>query len=195
MGRRRGRTAVRRAARVVRLTRAVRVRADRSARPRHGECEGGARPVVRLGPEGVVVALDDRATDGEPDAHAALLGRMEGVDSRSRLWSSRPVPASRTVTRTAAPPSHSVLTTSCLGRSSTSAGGRGSASSSSSTTRFRCRSLSDSGTTSRVASFRSIASSVNSRLLNMVRSRVMTSDARCPTRRSRRAASRARGRR
>jgi len=73
------------------------------------------------------------------------------------------------------------------------AGDRGSVSASSDRriTRLRRRSLSDRAITSWVASFRSGASSVNSLLLYSARRRRTTSEARLPSRRIRRAVSRA----
>ena len=69
--------------------------------------------------------------------------------------------------------------------------GRSSANSDCSTIRFLCRSPSESATTSRVTSFMSSGSRVNSFLVNKARSRVITSDARLPSRKVRLAVSRA----
>ena len=46
----------------------------------NGKREGGARAIVRLCPEAAVMSLDDGAADGEPDAHAVALRRVEGVE-------------------------------------------------------------------------------------------------------------------
>ena len=127
---------------------------------------------------------------------------------------SRPTPASRTVTRTRSPSSRSVLISKCRGRSCTP-----TIASDAFRSRFRIdlleldavagdqweivgelrlkndpvslKSLNDSAMTSRVASFRSSGSSVNSFLLNSARNRVITSAARLPSRIVRLAVSRA----
>ena len=64
------------------------------------------------------MSLDDRAADGEPDAHAVALRRVERHRTACPCSErSRPTPASRTVTRTRSPASRSVLISNCRGRS------------------------------------------------------------------------------
>src|SRR5262245_8827896 len=46
------------------------------------ERKGGAGPRVALRPEAPLMTLDERAADKQPDAHAADLGRVEGIEQR-----------------------------------------------------------------------------------------------------------------
>jgi hypothetical protein len=45
-----------------------------------GKLKRGARPLIERGPDRSAVALDYRAADRQPHAHAARLGREEGVE-------------------------------------------------------------------------------------------------------------------
>ena len=46
----------------------------------NGKREGGTWSIVRLCPETTMMPLDDGAADGEPDAHAVALRRVEGIE-------------------------------------------------------------------------------------------------------------------
>src|SRR5918992_6334542 len=53
-------------------------RVFRAARNR--ERERRPRSLVRRRPDAAAMALDDRATDGQPDTHPAFLGRVKGIE-------------------------------------------------------------------------------------------------------------------
>src|SRR5437763_1675176 len=63
------------------------------------------------------MTLDDRAADGQPDAHAIALVCLERIVQTIHHLRSMPTPASGTVRRTEFLASDSVLINNCLGRS------------------------------------------------------------------------------
>lgn len=79
----------------------TRVATRQPFRCRNGEYECCSGAFVLLSPETAIVSLYDGSADRQPDAHACT-----------------PIPLSRTVTRTRASPSRSVLMSTYLGRSS-----------------------------------------------------------------------------
>ena len=174
---------------------------DRCRRARDREREGGPGPVVvRLGPQAALMALDDRAADEQPDAHAGGLRREEraeqlvdglrihartgvahaqahalvllafGPDQQDAGDDRRRPPSRRTALR-------SRFWMTCWSWHAVAgdrSGGR-PASSVCRTTRCRCRSADDRAITSRVASLRSSVSSSNAFRLKRSRSVVTTS--------------------